>query len=71
MELELRYKKVRYFTWANTFFTLTGIDILLHDDDKQTDEEDEKDEEEEEDEDEEEEEKKEDEEEVNVTNKYK
>ena len=65
MELEQRYKKVRFFTWPNTFFTLAGIDFLLHDDDKQTDDEEEKDEEEEE------EEKEEDEEEVNVTNKYK
>ena len=65
MELEQRYKKVRFFTWPNTFFTLAGIDFLLHDDDKQTDDEEEKEEEEEE------EEKEEDEEEVNVTNKYK
>ena len=64
MELEQRYKKVRFFTWPNTFFTLASIDFLLHDDDKQTDDEEEKEEEEEE-------EKEEDEEEVNVTNKSK
>ena len=68
MELQQRYKKVRFFTCPKTFFTWAGIDFPLHDDDKQKEDEEEKEEEEEE---EEEDEQEENEDEVNVTNNYK
>ena len=29
-----KVQKVRFFTLPNTFFTLAGIDFLLHDDNK-------------------------------------
>ena len=51
MELQQRYKKVRFFTCPKTFFTWAGFGLPLHDDVK---EEDEKEEGEEEDEKEEE-----------------
>ena len=62
MELQQRYKKVRFFTCPKTFFLWAGIDFPLNDDDKQKEDEEEKDTEKEEDQDEEE---------VNVTNRYK
>ena len=71
MELQQRYKKVRFFPFSKTSLTWAGIDFPLHDDDKQKEDEEAMEEEEEEEDEEEEDEEEEDEEEVNVTNKYK
>jgi len=59
MELQQRYKMVRFFTLPKTFLTGAGIDWPLHDHEKSKEDKEEK-----------EEEKEEEEEEVNVTNKY-
>ena len=67
MELQQRYKKVRFFTCLKTFFIWAGIDFPFHNADKQKEDEDDKEEEAEK----EEEEQEEDEEKVNFANKYK
>ena len=64
MELQQRYKKVRFFTYPKTFFIWAGIDFPLYDDNRQKEDEEEKEEEEEEKEEEKE-------EEVNIINSYK
>ena len=56
MELQERYKKVRFFTFPKTFFTWAGFGFpLIHDDDKEEDKEEDEEDEEEEEEDKEEE----------------
>ena len=67
MELQQRYKQVRFFTCSKTFFIWAGIDFPLYDDDKQKEDEEEKEEEKRKVEKEEEKEEEEKEEEVNVT----